>query len=131
MNEQSKHDPYFLCSEKVIKYAKPKEVSKPFKSGYWNDESNYYIAVLDFKDIETYYNELTELEQHYFWLQEIVEGTMDVSALKLSGLKNNGILYEIEFVLDLTTEKNRAMVLFNLSKKYNCNPIELINKILK
>lgn len=73
---------YFICSKKVIDFAKPTEVSKPFKSGYLNDkEDEYFIAVLNFDVCESHYNNLTDYEQYDFWLQELVSGTMDVSKI--------------------------------------------------
>lgn len=55
---------------------------------------------------------------------------MDVSKITLKGLKENGVFYEIEIKTGLTTTKNRAMTLNNLSEKFNVTPIELINKII-
>jgi hypothetical protein len=121
---------FFLCSQKVVDFAKPVNMSKPFKSGWKHDEdSNYFIAVLNFEEIETHYNQLSDDEQADFWLQEIVGGTMDISKLKLKYLKENGVFFEIGNIIGLTTTKNQAMTLFNLAEKFNCNPIELINKI--
>ena len=39
-------------------------------------------------------------------------------------------IQEIENKLSLTTDKNRALIIFNLSQKFNCTPIEFINKIV-
>jgi hypothetical protein len=123
---------YFICSKKVVDFAKPTEISKPFKSGYQHDLNNeYFIAVVDFDKIEEHYNQLSDDEQDDFWLQELITGTMDVSEITLKGLKENGIFFEIERIIGLTTTKNRAMTINNLSEKFNCNPIEFINKILK
>ncbi len=122
---------YFICSKKVIDFAKPTEVSKPFKSGYYMDNDENYIAVLDFETCESYYNLLSDDEQDNFWLQELYSGTMDVSKITLKGLKENGIWLEIERIIGLTTTKNRAMTLNNLSEKFNYTPIELINKIVR
>ena len=121
---------YFICSKKVIDFIKPSDVSKPFKSGYCKDDDENYIAVLDFETCESYYNQLSYDEQDNFWLQELVYGTMDVSKITLKGLKENGVWLEIERIIGLTTTKNRAMTLNNLSEKFNCTPIELINKIV-
>lgn len=121
---------YFICSKKVIDFAKPKIVSKPFKSGYHYENDENFIAVLDFDVCEEHYNRLTDDEQDDFWLQELVAGTMDVSKITLKGLKENGVFYEIEIKTGLTTTKNRAMILNNLSEKFNVTPIELINKII-
>ncbi len=122
---------YFICSKKVIDFAKPTKVSKPFKSGYQYDlKDEYFIAVVDFDIVEKHYNQLSDDEQDDFWLQELVSGTMDVSKITLKGLKENGVWLEIERIIGLTTTKNRAMTLNNLSEKFNCTPIELINKIV-
>lgn len=123
---------FFLCSQKVIDFAKPVNMSKPFKSGWHHDkDSDYFIAVLNFEEIENHYNQLSDDEQDDFWLQEIVGGTMDISNIKLKYLRQNGIFFEIENIIGLTTTKNQAMTLYNLSEKFNCTPIELINKIVK
>ena len=122
---------YYICSKKVIDFAKPTEVSKPFKSGYLYDkEDEYFIAVLDFDVCESHYNNLTDDEQDDFWLQELVAGTMDVSKITLKGLKENGVWFEIERVIGLTTTRNRAMTLNNLSEKFNYDPIKLIDGIV-
>jgi hypothetical protein len=122
---------YFICSKKVIDFAKPTEVSKPFKSGYQHDlNDEYFIAVVDFDIVEQHYNQLSDDEQDDFWLQELVSGTMDVSPITLKGLRENGLFFEIERKIGLTTTKNRAMTLNNLSEKFNCTPIDLINKIV-
>lgn len=122
---------YFICSKKVIDFAKPHELSKPFKSGYLhNKDDEYFIAVLNFAVCETHYNQLSDDELDDFWLQEIVSGTMEVSKITLKGLRKNGIFFEIEKTIGLTTTKNIAMTLANLSEKFNCTPIELINKIV-
>lgn len=127
-----KHDTYFICSKKVIDFANPNMVSKSFKSGYEYDKNDtYFVAVLDFELCETHYNKLTTDEQDDFWLQEIVLGTMDVSKITIKELRKNGVFLEIERKIGLTTTKNRAMILGNLSQKFNYNPIELINKIYK
>ena len=122
---------YFLCSEKVIKSFPDCEHSKPFKSGFRNDDDNHYIALLDFNKTEKYYNELSEDEQDEFWCRECVQGTMDVSKITLTAMRKNGIFAEIEMKIGLTTTRNQAMTIRNLSEKFNCSPIELINKIVK
>jgi hypothetical protein len=58
-------------------------------------------------------------------------GIMDVSKITLKGVKENGLFFEIERKIGLTTIKNRAMTINNLSEKFNCTPIEFINKIVK
>lgn len=123
---------YYLCSKKVVDFAKPTEVSKPFKSGYQHDlEDDYFIAVVDFEKIEEYYNNLPEEEQDKddFWCRELVGGTMDVSTITLKGIKENGLFFEIESKIGLTTIKNRAMTIFNLSEKFGYTPVEFINRV--
>lgn len=56
---------------------------------------------------------------------------MNVSKITLSGMRKNGIFAEIRWKLDLTDIRNQAMTIHNLSEKFNCTPIELINKIIK
>lgn len=125
---------FFLCSEPVIDFYKPTFVSKPFKSGYKSEKKEkYYIALINsFEDIEAWYNNLEKSEENWInvWCQELVPGLMDVSKFTLAGLKRNGVFVEIENKLGLTTEKNIAMTLYNLSEKFNCTPIELIDKII-
>ena len=128
---------YFLCSKAVVEHFPKMIKSKPFKSGYRFDLDNYFIAHLPFKEIEKYYNEIIEPYNKKsnveidFWCKECTAGSMDVSSITLSGAKRKGLFVEIENKIGLTTMYNRAMVVFNLSQKYNCNPIELISKILK
>ena len=122
---------YFLCSGAVISHFKC-EHSKPFKSGHLNDNDDYYMALLDFESVEAYYeaNELL-MDENNFWCRECVPGTMSVSGITLAGMKRNGVFYEIEEKLNLSSERNIAMILYNLSEKYNCTPIELVTKILR
>ena len=121
---------YFLCSKSVVDFDKPTEISKPFKSGYsYDKDDEYFIAVINFEKCENYYHQLSDDERDDFWFQELVPGTMDVSKITLKGMKKNCIFLEIEKIIGLTTIKNRTMTLYNLSEKFNVNPIELINKI--
>lgn len=122
---------YYLCTSEFVDLIKPAEVSKPFKSGYNHDKDDlYYVAVVDFDEANTYYeSHKKQLEGKSFWCRECVPGTMDVSKISVAGIKRNGLFKEIEYKIGLTTEYNVAMTIFNLSHKYNCNPIEFINKI--
>lgn len=122
---------FFICSEKVIQAFPEYEHSKPFKSGFGNDNNDNYVALLDFEKVKQHYNQLLEYEQDEFWCRECVPGQMDVSKFTLSGMRKNGIFKEIEKKLDLTTIKNQAMTIFNLAQKFNYTPIQLINKIIK
>jgi hypothetical protein len=54
---------------------------------------------------------------------------MDVSKVTISGAKKDGLFVEIEQKIGITSGKNVAMAIQNLSEKYKCNPIEFINKI--
>lgn len=123
---------YFLCSKAVVDFINPTKVSKPFKSGYsFDKDEDYFVAVFDFNIINERYNNLTEDESVDFWCKEIVPGTMDVSSITLKGIKEWGLLMQIEMKLNLTSIRNIAMVIYNLSEKYNCTPIEFINKYTK
>lgn len=131
---------YYLCSSEVIKRFPHFEHSKPFKSGFCNEENeSYYIALLNFDEIEKYYNEVIEPinedinseEFIDFWCRELVPGQMDVDKFTLKSIKKNGLLYEISDKLHLTATRNQAMTIYNLAKKFNCNPIEFIEKITK
>lgn len=127
---------YFLCSAAVIEHMKPDEVSKPFKSGYEGDNDLHYVAVLDFQKVDDYYktviesfNEKSNVPDIDFWCRECVHGSMDASRMTLSGAKKLGLFVEIERKTDLTNERNRAMVIYNMAETFGCTPIELINKI--
>jgi len=128
---------YYLCSQAVIEAFPNAEHSLPFKSGYdYEKEVKYYIAVLDFKAVEEYYNRVIKPDEDSdtplidFWVMECVGGLMDVSHITIVGCRIHGLFCEIENKTQLTTERNRAMTIFELSQKYNCNPIALIKKIV-
>ena len=55
---------------------------------------------------------------------------MDVSKITLKNIREDGLMVTIENTLDLTQVNNIAMVIYNLSKKYNVTPIEFINNLL-
>jgi hypothetical protein len=55
---------------------------------------------------------------------------MDISKITLKGAKQKGLFVEIENKLNFTNETNRAMTIYNLAEKYNCTPIEFINKLV-
>lgn len=119
---------YYLCSEAVIKAFPDAERSKPFKSGYSFDaKTNYYVAVLDYEKAATYYATLPK--ENDFWLWECSPGTMDVSELTKAGMKRSGIFAEMENVIGLTKDNNRAMTIRNMADKFGQNPIEFINSI--
>jgi len=122
---------YYLCSEAVFTHFRPFEVSKPFKSGYEWDKDNYYVAWLNFEEVEKFHNEVIgdnwEID---FWCRECVPGTMNDSTIFLPHAKKNGIFVEFEEKLSLTNAKNRAMIICNLASRYGCTPVQLINKYL-
>lgn len=130
---------YFLCSEYVVECFPSLIKSKPFKSGFeYDNECNYYIIILncdEYKEIEGYYNNIDSIKETNlyvnFWLREILAGTMDVKGITLKSVKKNGLFKEIYNILNLTNTKNLALTIFNLSEKFNCTPIEFINKIAK
>jgi hypothetical protein len=63
---------YFLCSEEVINVFPEVEHSKPFKSGYnFELNENYYVGLLDFSEVEKYYNNHDQLIED-FWCRECV-----------------------------------------------------------
>jgi thiol-disulfide isomerase/thioredoxin len=111
---------YFLCSKEVINAFPEAEHSKPFSSGYdYEKDEKFYVALLDFDNISD-----------DFWCRECVPCQMDVSKITLKGAKQKGLFVEIEEKINLTNDINRAMTIYNLAEKYNCNPIEFINKIV-
>lgn len=126
---------YFLCSEDVIKHHPIYKHSKPFKSGYVNDEYVYYVALLDYVECKEFFENLILCNGgdafHNYWVRECIEGNIDVSKITISSLKENGVFKDIEYKVGLTTEKNIAMVIYNLAEKYNITPIQLINRTLR
>ena len=123
---------YYLCSEIVVDLNPNFIKSKPFKSGYSFDEKdNYYIIYIsneDFDNLNNLYNSLDETLN--FWIRECVPGTMDVSKITLKDINKDGLMVTFENTLDSTQVNNIAMVIYNLSEKYNVTPIEFINKLL-
>lgn len=122
---------YFLCSKSLVDLIKPGEVSKPFKSGYDTEIGvDYFVAKLDFDKVKEEYKEGQDGYED-FWCRECVSGTMDASTISVRQAKIYGLLVEIERKIGLTTERNIAMTIKNLSKRFNCTPVEFINKIAK
>lgn len=126
---------YYLCSSEVVKKFKPFHVSKPFLDYIdEDDDSNEcFVAWLNFAEVEKYYNEheaeIDELMIN-FWLRECVPGTMDVSNISMRQAKKGGLFREIEEKLSITVERNRAMTICNLAQRFNCTPVQLIDKYL-
>ena len=123
---------YYLCSKSVVDLFKPFEVSKPFKSSYAEDEE-YFVAWLHFDEVNRYYqaNEEKILKQKEdFFARECTKGPFNVSFLKLNRMKKNGLLSEIEAELSITSNKNIARIIYNLSERERCTPVEFINKIV-
>ena len=124
MNDKS----YYLCSSEVVRRF-PKELkSKPFKSGFRGDRCKYYVALLDFEEVKKSYE---KRPNNHFWARECVGGLMEVHNFILKRIKENGLFMEILDILSLGSKENQAMVIYNLACKYNCTPIEFINKIAK
>lgn len=124
---------YYLCSKSVVDIFKPFEVSKPFKSSYADDNEDYFVAWLHFDEVNRYYqaNEEKILKQKEdFFARECTQGPFNVSFLKLNRMKKNGLLSEIEAELSITSNKNIARIIYNLSERERCTPVEFINKIV-
>lgn len=124
---------YYLCTNSIVDKFKPFEVSKPFKDYVGDDETEYFIAWLNFEEVEKYYKENeAKIDDSgiEFWCRECIPGTMDVSNISMRQAKKIGLFLEIEEKLSLTVERNRAMTIYNLSQKYNCTPVQLIDKYL-
>lgn len=124
---------YYLCSKSVVEIFKPFEVSKPFKSGYADDKEEYFVAWLNFEEVDRYYQANEEKilnSDDEFYCRECVPGQMDVSKLSMKGIKKNGLLFEIEDKLSITSFKNVAMVIEKLAFENKCTPVEFINKIV-
>jgi hypothetical protein len=125
---------YFYCSKPVIDNFKPFQVSKPFKSGYQFDKNDeFFVAWLNFDEVKKYYENIidTSEENLTFFAWECIPGYIDVSRVNLKAAKREGLCLEIERKTGLTTEKNVAMTIYNLSEREGINPLELINKISK
>ena len=133
-NELKEHKcEYYLCTKSVVEQFKPFEVSKPFKSGFEYDTDGYYVAWLNFAEVEAFYKEFEEeLDNSMveFWCNELVPGTMDVSKISMKSANKNGLFLEISIKLNLMATRNQAMTIYNLSQKYGCNTVQLINKYL-
>lgn len=117
---------YFLCTSDVVNQYPNEKKSKPFKSG-WNFDvkSDYYVALLDFDEVfEAKIGKL--LLEHKCY--ECTPGQMNISNITIANIKRDGLFYEIENKLHITTLWNQAMVISNLATKYMCDPIEFINK---
>ena len=124
---------YYLCSKSVVEIFKPFEVSKPFKSGYADDNDEYFVAWLNFEEVDRYYQANEEKilnSDDDFFCRECVPGQMDVSDMKIKDIKKNGLFFEIWQEFDLSQPKNIAMVIRNLADRENCTPAEFINKIV-
>ncbi|SHG28035.1 hypothetical protein [Flavobacterium johnsoniae] len=128
---------YYLCSQAVIDFAKPTDVSKPFKSGYEWDQDNYYVANIDFEIVEKHFKEVIKPHNQSsaepdidFWCRECVAGTMNDSKISLKQAKEKGLFVEIENKLNITAERNRAMTIYNLAESRGITPVDLINRIL-
>lgn len=128
---------YYLCSSEVIRHFPNAVKSKPFKSGYSVDSNDvYYIIILSeielknyYKDVIEPYNAKSHVEDIDFWCEPCIPGTHDISKVTLTGCKQNGLFYEIGNKTGFTTDYNQAMIIYNLSQKFNCTPIKLISKI--
>lgn len=124
---------YFLCTKSVVEIFKPFEVSKPFKSGYTDDNYDYFVAWLHFKEVDRYYQdneyEILNSDEEFF-CRECVPGQIDVSEMKIKDIKKNGLFFEIWEQFYLSQPKNKAMIIYNLSEREKCTPVEFINKIV-
>lgn len=124
---------YYLCSKSVIDIFKPFEVSKPFKSGYADDNDDYFVAWLNFEEVDRYYQANEEKilnSDEEFFARECIPGQMDVSKLSINEIKKNGLFLEISKKIDFSSWKNIAMIIHNLSEREKCTPVEFINKIV-
>lgn len=124
---------YYLCSKLVVELFKPFEVSKPFKSGYPDDNDEYFVAWLNFEEVDRYYQANEEKilnSKDDFFARECVPAQIDVLDMKIKDIKKNGLFYEIWQEFNLSQLKNKAMIIRNLADRENCTPVEFINKIL-
>ena len=128
---------YYLCSNEVVNHFPDLEKSNSFKSGYdWDIDSDYFvISVDDYKPIDKYYKEVVEPYNEKsncpidFWLRPVCGSTLDSTQITLKQIRKIGLFLAIENELNLTKETNRAFAIYSLSQKYNCTPIDFINKI--
>jgi hypothetical protein len=120
---ETKNEMYLMCSEHVVKHFKPEKCSKPRMFG----DEKYYVAFLDFDEIEEWYENLEELDSYFVFAQEITSGTMDVSNISKNKVKNNNIFDLIYRELNLSTHKNLALSIGSIADNLGMNPIELFN----
>lgn len=124
---------YYLCSKSVVEKFKPFEVSKPFKSGYAYDNDDYFVAWLNFEEVDRYYQANEEKilnSDEEFFARECIPGQMDVSKLSINEIKKNGLFLEISKKIDFSSWRNIAMIIHNLSEQKKYTPVEFINKIV-
>jgi hypothetical protein len=125
---------YYLCSKSVVDLFKPFEVSKPFKSGYTDDNDDYFVAWLNFEEVDRYYQANEEKilnSDEEFYCRECVPGTMDVSNMEIKDIKKNGLFFEIFQISDVSKyDRNLPIIIHNLSEREKCTPVEFINKIV-
>ena len=103
---------YYLCSKSVVEKFKPFEVSKPFKSGYTDDNDDYFVAWLHFEEVDRYYQANEEKilnSDEEFYCRECVPGTMDVSKMEIKDIKKNGLFFEIWQEFDLSQIKKEMV----------------------
>ncbi|MBF7090470.1 hypothetical protein IUY40_02780 [Flavobacterium sp. ALJ2] len=139
------HCNYYLCSKAVVETMKPFEVSKPFKSGFKDDDDLYFIAWLNFDEVEKHFKEIVEphnesIQPHNialkietkidFWVRECIPGTMDESKISLKNITKKGLFLEISEKSNLTG-RNQAMFICNLAAQEGMTPVKLINKYCK
>ncbi|CCG99822.1 hypothetical protein FAES_1812 [Fibrella aestuarina BUZ 2] len=129
-------DEFYLCSATVIEHLQPKIVSKPFRSGYDSDkDTRYYVAQFDYQDAKSYYkgviepfNEKSRVHCN-FWFRTCSRGHIDVSQITMTNCRRLGLFVAIEQAVNLTQPQNIAIAIGELADKFNCSPIEFINKI--
>jgi hypothetical protein len=126
---------YHLCSQAVIDHLTPQEVSKPIFTGYESRGGNYYVAFLDQEDAETYFDEVIDPYNEKsrvhldFWFRPCDPGNFDVDEITQKACRTKGLFRAIEEGTGLTTEKNIALAICNLAEKFNCSPVEFVNKV--
>lgn len=123
----SKAKEFYLCGQAVVDQFKPEEVSKPISYGQEEDNEKVYIAVINFKEVEKYYNQNEDNLGSDFWARELVAGTMDTDKISLKKVKKENFFSVMRRVLDLSTERNLAMCVHNIAEREGMSPIELFN----
>ena len=123
---------YFLCSAEVVKQMAPRELSKPFKTGFRWDNTTLYVAKFDGMKAQLYLERNVRSGGVWFFFRQCKTNQLtniDPDLITLDGIKQIGLFAEIDKQDGVLTLSNLANVIYDLSYKFGCSPVDLINKI--